>query len=163
MVVTRRRLPLASVPSQSLPWRTESSHNPVVTPINDPTGPFCDHTSNSCARKVNRYQDKYPVASRSRPTTLPSGATFFHPPLALLSLEKLGVIAITTTKQTLLQSYCRHAFNNARSCWNNELGELDEDGANRRRYVPTTSYRRDGKYPSPNSHKQTASIVQINR
>ena len=41
-----------------------------------------------------------PLASCSRPTTLLSGAAFFHPPLALLLSEKTGGFASTVTKKT---------------------------------------------------------------
>ena len=34
------------VPSQTLPWQTGSSHNPIVMSISDPTDPWIDHTLN---------------------------------------------------------------------------------------------------------------------
>ena len=74
------------VPSQSLSWQTRSSHNPIVMPINDSSDPWL--ARHPTAGHLNITMQRFsPLAPRLRPTTLPSGAAFFHPPLALLPSE----------------------------------------------------------------------------
>ena len=95
-------------------------------------------------------------APRLRPTTLPSGATFSHPPPVPLPSEQTGATASTVAKTPTLFQQFRHPFINASGCLNPELGQLVEYDAYRRWQARMTSHRRDGEYNRAYNHKENS-------
>ena len=140
------------VPSQSLSWKTGSSHNPIVMPINDSSDPWLDQTLNCWPQLEEQYAEVFAVRASFKTDDPPLWSGFFSPSACTDALRGNRGLCLNCHEDNHSFKHCRHSFINASGCLSPELGQLGDDDAYRRWQARMTCYRRDGKSSRPNNH-----------
>ena len=143
------------VPSQSPSWLTGSSHNPIFMPVNDPTDPWLDQTSNCWPLEEHHYAEVFAVSNSFKTDDPPLWSGLLSPSARADALRHNRGHCLNCHEDSHSFRNCRHPFINASGCLNPELGQLGDDDAYRRWQARMTSYRRDGKSSrTNNNHKK---------
>ena len=110
------------VPSQTPSWQAGPSHNPIVMCINDPTGPWLDHTSNCWPLEEQHGAEVFAVSASFKNNDPPLWSGLLSPSARAAAIRENRGHCLYCHEDTRSFQNCKHPFINASGCLNSELG-----------------------------------------
>ena len=123
-------------------------------PINDPSDPWLDQTSNCRPLEEHHYAEGSAINASFKTDDPPLWSGFLLPSTRADALRENRGLCLNCHEDNHSFKHCRHPFIIASGCLSPELDQRGDDNTYRRWQARMVCHRRDGKSSFPYNHKK---------